>query len=149
MFEGDIELTDHDHVDTRDYGDVDGPLGNLLKRNAQRARQGLWLTKIVPYEIHADLGIKPLYCTWFIDIYIHLFEKTYTREFKRSYVIKLAKTGKEHGKAQAAQGNNWAYICIFIENIWSNQLVYYYVHNSVSMPKYLPALNKMTFYEWW
>lgn len=58
LYEGDIVLTDHDDVDTRNYGDVDGPLENTVKRNAQWARKGLWLTKEVPYEIHSDLGMQ-------------------------------------------------------------------------------------------
>ncbi|XP_031568759.1 MAM and LDL-receptor class A domain-containing protein 2-like [Actinia tenebrosa] len=51
LFEADIVLTDHDHVDTRNTGDVDGPSGNIVKRNAARSRQGLWQTRVVPYEI--------------------------------------------------------------------------------------------------
>ncbi|XP_031548611.1 uncharacterized protein LOC116286289 [Actinia tenebrosa] len=55
FYEGDIILSDHDDVDTRNQGDVDGPLRDTLKRAAQGARQYLWLTKEVPYEIHDDL----------------------------------------------------------------------------------------------
>jgi hypothetical protein len=55
MYEGDIVLSDYDDVDTRNQGDVDGPLTNPVKRNAQRSRQGLWVTKTVPYKIHDDL----------------------------------------------------------------------------------------------
>ncbi|XP_031568762.1 low choriolytic enzyme-like [Actinia tenebrosa] len=55
LYEGDIVLTDHDNVDTRNYGDVNGPIEKTVKRNAQWTRKGLWLTKEVPYEIHSDL----------------------------------------------------------------------------------------------
>lgn len=56
LFESDILLTDHNLVDTRDYGDVDGQLDNEpFKRNAQRVRQGLWITKKVPYELSSDM----------------------------------------------------------------------------------------------
>ncbi|XP_048582923.1 zonadhesin isoform X2 [Nematostella vectensis] len=56
LFEGDIVLTDHDHVDKTERGDVDGPLVKDPKRNAQRARQGLWKTKVIPYEISPELA---------------------------------------------------------------------------------------------
>lgn len=65
MFEGDIELTDHDHVNTMNTGDVDGPIGNIVRRNAARSRQGLWQTRVIPYEIDSAISGKllqrPLY----------------------------------------------------------------------------------------
>ena len=58
LYEGDIQLTDHDQVDLTDDGDVDAPLGasDMVKRNAQRVRQYLWKTKRIPYEIDSKLS---------------------------------------------------------------------------------------------
>ena len=54
LFEGDIDLTDHDRVDMSSFGDIDGPIKTNVKRNAQRTRQGLWITRVVPYEIDGN-----------------------------------------------------------------------------------------------
>ena len=57
-FEGDIVLTEKDLeiVNLRNYGGVDGPLHSKSKRAAKRARQGLWKSREIPYEIDQVLS---------------------------------------------------------------------------------------------
>lgn len=52
LFEGDIILTSHDHVDQRETGDADGPIAEVqTKRGASpRSRKSLWMTKVIPYD---------------------------------------------------------------------------------------------------
>lgn len=51
MYEADIKLSPDDPVDLRDDGDVDGSqLPVRRKRNAERDRKKLWVTRVIPYE---------------------------------------------------------------------------------------------------
>ena len=59
VFEGDMVLTkkDNEFVDTREDGDVDGPLKETSsKRSMERDRSSLWRTRRVPYVIDQALG---------------------------------------------------------------------------------------------
>lgn len=57
-FEGDIVLAEKDlqFVNLKNYGDIDGPLHAINKRAAQRARQGVWKSREIPYEIDQILS---------------------------------------------------------------------------------------------
>lgn len=50
IYEGDIELSPDDVVDSRDAGDVDGEQAIRRKRNAARDRKRLWVKRVVPYQ---------------------------------------------------------------------------------------------------
>lgn len=50
IYEGDIELSPDDAVDSRDAGDVDGEQMIRRKRNAARDRKRLWVKRVVPYQ---------------------------------------------------------------------------------------------------
>ncbi|XP_048582934.1 MAM and LDL-receptor class A domain-containing protein 2-like isoform X2 [Nematostella vectensis] len=56
LFEGDIALSSNDHVDTSEHGDTDGKPSSAHKRNAQRARNGLWRGRRVPYTFSAEIS---------------------------------------------------------------------------------------------
>ncbi|XP_001622217.3 zinc metalloproteinase nas-14 isoform X3 [Nematostella vectensis] len=56
LFEGDIVVTDHDDVDQREQGDVDGPLAKKYTRNARRSRLTIWKTKVIPFEVVPELA---------------------------------------------------------------------------------------------
>ena len=56
MYEADIKLSPDDNVDLRNDGDVDGgQLPVRRKRNAERDRKKLWVTRVIPYEYDNDL----------------------------------------------------------------------------------------------
>ena len=56
MYEADIQLSPDDVVDLRDAGDVDGgQLPVRRKRNAERDRKKLWVTRVIPYVYNSSL----------------------------------------------------------------------------------------------
>ena len=56
LYEADIQLSPDDPVDLSDAGDIDGAqLPVRRKRNAERDRKKLWVTRVVPYEYHSGL----------------------------------------------------------------------------------------------
>lgn len=56
IYEGDIDLSPDDIVDTRDSGDVDGEqISARRKRNAARNRKKLWVTRVVPFVYDSSL----------------------------------------------------------------------------------------------
>ena len=56
MYEADIKLSPDDDVDLRNDGDVDGGLLPVRrKRNAERDRKKLWVTRVIPYEYDSGL----------------------------------------------------------------------------------------------